>query len=306
MDCPCNGRIESHKLCQEYKKIAPPKKPRGEVFAPDGVVIKGDIPCDLCDIYENVNHYCTECNQNLCNWCNHLHLRSKASFKHHSINIQLWEKHREVMRCPHHKDWYQNIYCTYCHKLVCGQCSRTSNMNDPRPCFFSTKREEMQHRVKLYKQGKITLQGMTLEEHKMFRECLMEERNSQIEMVDQLQEKMMTEIQETGTLIHEYKERFEAWYQQICEDFVAKIQKYKKKAANLKGRELIRLYKYAQNDINKPRENVPPVYNIPPPKFIPGRPGSGPVEEQFGKIEYDDLHLQWKKHIMLHNFLCTD
>jgi hypothetical protein len=307
MDCFCDGRIEGHDLCREYKRIAPPKKSREEVFAPDGVVVRGTVSCDLCDIYDNVNHHCVECNQNLCNWCNHLHLRSKASFKHHPVSIKLWEKHKESMQCPIHKDWQQNIYCCYCCKFVCGQCGKNPNTPDTRPCkVFNSKKEEIQHRLNLLKQGTITMEGITEEEHKIYDECLKEDKKNQINLVDQVQAKIQEEIEESRDLIFGYRERLENWYTQICDDFVAKIKKYKKKAAPLHGKELIRLYKFAQNDINKPREHVPPIYNIPPPRFVPGRPGVWPIEEQFGRLEYDNLHILWRKHILLYNFLCTN
>ncbi|XP_078313200.1 uncharacterized protein LOC111114980 isoform X1 [Crassostrea virginica] len=304
MDSSCEGKIKTQDLSCEYKELATLKKTHQKTFTQDGTVISKNKPCDLCGNFDNVNHHCIECNQDLCNWCKHLHLTSQVSFKHHPILIRLWERNAEDLRCPLHHGNFMTVYCIHCRKMVCEMCSKDSTTVDPRPCFLWNAKSEMMHRMNLYKQGKITLKGMSFAECHLLEECLIEDKFNQMAAVDRIQEELAEQIEEDRNIIEGYQEKFEAWYQQICEEFAAKIKKYTKKAEKYRGKELIRLYKYAENDINRPRENVQPIYNIPPPEFIPGKPGEFPiVKENFGKLVFCDLHMQWTKHIQVYNQL---
>lgn len=306
-DCCYEGRTKSHGLLQEHTTIAPTIQGQSKVFVPFGGAIKGDMLCELCRKHEReLNIHCVECNQDMCSVCKRDHSRAKVSASHHPISLKLWESLTGTLQCPVHSDNFMTLFCDFCRKMVCNVCSKNSDITDPQPCFFRSKKEEMMHKLDLYKQGKLSVQDLTFEECHLLEECLIEDKFNQSALVDKIQAQMHAEVEENRNLIAGYQQKFEAWYQQICKDFVAKIKKYTKKAENYQGKELIRLYKFAENDINRPREHVQPLFNIPSPEFVPGKPGVGPVKESFGKLVYDDLNIQWRKHIMLYNLLCAN
>lgn len=305
-DCCYEHQAQSHGLLQEHTKTAPLMKSPSQMSALSGGVNKGDIFCDLCKKYEKVDNHCVECNKDMCSVCKHHHLRAKVSAKHHPISLKLWESHTGILQCPIHSDSFTTLYCDFCQKMVCDMCGKNQNTNDPRPCFSRSKKEEMMCMLDLYKKGKLTLEGLTFEECHLLEECLIEDQFIQSELVDKVKARIHEEVEQNRSLIAGYQEKFEAWYQKICQDFVAKMKKYTKKAENYHGKELIRLYRFAENDMNRPREHVQPLYNIPSPEFVPGKPGVGSVEESFGKLVYDDLNIQWRKHIMLYNLLCAN
>lgn len=84
------------------------------------------------------------------------------------------------------------------------------------------------------------------------------------------------------------------------------MKKYIKKVENYYGKELIRLYRFVENDMNRLREYVQFFYNIFFFEFVFGKLGVGLVEESFGKLVYDDFNIQWRKYIMLYNLLCVN
>lgn len=84
------------------------------------------------------------------------------------------------------------------------------------------------------------------------------------------------------------------------------MKKYIKKVENYYGKELIRLYRFVENDMNRLREYVQFFYNIFFFEFVFGKLGVGLVEESFGKLVYDDFNIQWRKYIMMYNLLCVN
>lgn len=84
------------------------------------------------------------------------------------------------------------------------------------------------------------------------------------------------------------------------------MKKYIKKVENYYGKELVRLYRFVENDMNRLREYVQFFYNIFFFEFVFGKLGVGLVEESFGKLVYDDFNIQWRKYIMLYNLLCVN
>ncbi|KAK3104553.1 hypothetical protein FSP39_012883 [Pinctada imbricata] len=81
-------------------------------------------PCDLCEDDENVNWFCKDCDQNLCDRCKKTHLRSNVSKSHivHSISEGFaMGKRNSSNICREHDELF-TFFCKTCDRNICSQC----------------------------------------------------------------------------------------------------------------------------------------------------------------------------------------
>ena len=82
-----------------------------------------EVACDICDEIDEVNSFCVNCKQNLCDGCKKGHLRTAAT-KHHKfllIGDSLVASYRVSDICSEHKEQKQ-FYCKTCSKTACSEC----------------------------------------------------------------------------------------------------------------------------------------------------------------------------------------
>ncbi|KAK3104360.1 hypothetical protein FSP39_000278 [Pinctada imbricata] len=81
-------------------------------------------PCDLCEDDENVNWFCKDCDQNLCDRCKRLHLRSNVSKSHIVLSISegfAIGKRNLSNICREHDELF-TFFCRTCDRNICSNC----------------------------------------------------------------------------------------------------------------------------------------------------------------------------------------
>ena len=97
-----------------------------------GTISKG-VLCDVCaeeddrDLSKVATSYCTNCHENMCDWCRNLHRKSKLGKSHNLMEIGNKEMEHVLMSrptfCEQHPDKQIDLYCTDCRMLAgCGIC----------------------------------------------------------------------------------------------------------------------------------------------------------------------------------------
>ncbi|XP_076105619.1 uncharacterized protein LOC143073747 [Mytilus galloprovincialis] len=95
-----------------------------------------NILCGICDVQQMTkcaDHWCTECDEGLCNDCEKHHSISKASRKHGIIPIEDFQKIPTDIssighHCEEHEKKFQN-YCSHHEKLCCPSCIATEHLS---------------------------------------------------------------------------------------------------------------------------------------------------------------------------------
>ncbi|KAJ8311958.1 hypothetical protein KUTeg_009331 [Tegillarca granosa] len=80
--------------------------------------------CDLCK-EEEALYSCKDCQEELCEGCRAVHLRSKASSNHDvvSSSLSITDKtHRKRVKCHTHPKKTIRMYCKNCDEAVCVKC----------------------------------------------------------------------------------------------------------------------------------------------------------------------------------------
>ncbi|KAK3104709.1 hypothetical protein FSP39_008373 [Pinctada imbricata] len=85
--------------------------------------------CDLCEDDENVNWFCKDCNQNLCDRCKRSHLRSNVSKSHIILSIsegfELGKRNLSNI-CQDHDELF-TFFCRTCDRNICLKCLSTKH-----------------------------------------------------------------------------------------------------------------------------------------------------------------------------------
>ncbi|KAK3082886.1 hypothetical protein FSP39_008010 [Pinctada imbricata] len=105
-------------------------------------------PCDLCETKEDVNSFCRNCSQNLCEDCKRLHLRSTVSRDHNVVHISEGKSSEsEATACTKHGERLF-FYCRTCSVLFCPKCLDPTHKNHD---FLDTDKyaKELQSKVAL-------------------------------------------------------------------------------------------------------------------------------------------------------------
>ncbi|KAK3083906.1 hypothetical protein FSP39_005110 [Pinctada imbricata] len=80
------------------------------------------VSCNVCETEAPGEHYCFDCNQNLCSNCETIH-RKVASSKNHNVCLrtQIGEKYSKSLNCTDH-GIPVTYHCEKCKAPVCGKC----------------------------------------------------------------------------------------------------------------------------------------------------------------------------------------
>ncbi|KAK3105320.1 hypothetical protein FSP39_022493 [Pinctada imbricata] len=81
-------------------------------------------PCDLCEDDEDVNWFCKDCVQNLCDRCKKIHLKTIACKNHHIVSILegvAIAKKNVSNLCQDHDELF-TYFCRTCDKNICSMC----------------------------------------------------------------------------------------------------------------------------------------------------------------------------------------
>ncbi|XP_061194853.1 tripartite motif-containing protein 2-like [Saccostrea echinata] len=136
------------------------------------------IKCDLCNATENVDSFCKNCRETLCDRCCEIHSKSVASRDHEIISRVQASAYGIVddMKCPSHGGKHCEMYCVTCDSVVCTRCVTDNHRGhefDELKELFRRKPKEFENLVKIFNQ-KIT--------PKYLKECeILEGRLSQID-----------------------------------------------------------------------------------------------------------------------------
>lgn len=93
---------------------------------------QGEIECGLCSESKpsEVNSYCRDCNEFICNLCEGAHHRMKTFKSHEVVTMSILKQNirqnlphkRRLSKCPGHSEDL-DMYCSTCEELICMKCS---------------------------------------------------------------------------------------------------------------------------------------------------------------------------------------
>ncbi|XP_033762217.1 uncharacterized protein LOC117343808 [Pecten maximus] len=83
--------------------------------------------CSLCDSDDNINWYCNDCQEALCDRCKEGHIRESQTKNDDVVSIRKANRHEdkpipEVHVCTLHPDKVCELYCADCKGLFCSIC----------------------------------------------------------------------------------------------------------------------------------------------------------------------------------------
>lgn len=113
---------------------------------------KVELKCDMCDLFDPVVAFCTDCMLFFCYYCKEAHSYSEKSYEHDIVELTelkssiSWKK--KALKCREH-DLNLDHYCNACSVLVCKYCiekdhgkhnceTMEKTINDYRPEFTKT------------------------------------------------------------------------------------------------------------------------------------------------------------------------
>jgi hypothetical protein len=164
------------------------------------------ITCDLCSSTENVDSFCKNCKETLCEHCCEIHLKSVASRDHEIISrIQASASGIvDDMKCSYHGGKHYEMYCVTCDLVVCRRCVTDNHRGhefDELHELFKRKPKEFENMIKAFN-DKIT--------PKYLKECeLLEKKLSQIDAKQTVMEsKIHSQAKDFKEGIHTVEEKF--------------------------------------------------------------------------------------------------
>ncbi|XP_019646782.1 PREDICTED: tripartite motif-containing protein 2-like [Branchiostoma belcheri] len=92
------------------------------------------VPCTVCEAGNSAQFYCVECADYLCQTCNDMHRRFKATKSHRVVTVQDLQsgqaaaelRARETSKCEDHSE-LNKFYCDTCQRVICLHCVVTAH-----------------------------------------------------------------------------------------------------------------------------------------------------------------------------------
>ncbi|XP_033756597.1 uncharacterized protein LOC117339231 [Pecten maximus] len=109
--------------------------------------------CVLCDSEDNVNWYCNDCQEALCNRCRECHTRGKKTKNDDVVPIEKADRQDDKPVpevCKLHSGKLCDVYCCECDMLLCLQCfSQTHKHHNWKPLEdeFPVKKQQLQQHM---------------------------------------------------------------------------------------------------------------------------------------------------------------
>ncbi|KAJ8305146.1 hypothetical protein KUTeg_017302 [Tegillarca granosa] len=80
--------------------------------------------CELCET-NNFMFQCVNCDELMCETCQELHLKSKASKNHKMVCLispEMYDINQTGKKCPNHTEEDLLMYCNTCDHPICREC----------------------------------------------------------------------------------------------------------------------------------------------------------------------------------------
>ena len=105
-------------------------------------------PCSLCDEEDDVNSFCKECLQYLCDRCKRLHGKSPYLKNHHIVHYtEGYKIHKdESVVCEDHNE-ILSFFCRTCSKHICNKCLTSKTHRSHEFTDIHTYSEEVTDRI---------------------------------------------------------------------------------------------------------------------------------------------------------------
>ncbi|OWF46343.1 Transcription intermediary factor 1-alpha [Mizuhopecten yessoensis] len=109
--------------------------------------------CALCDSPDNVNWYCNDCQEALCDRCKETHTRGKKSRNDDIVAIGKANRQGDKPVpevCKLHPGKLCDLYCSDCNELLCGMCvSKSHKLHNWKPIEeeFPTKKQQLKRHI---------------------------------------------------------------------------------------------------------------------------------------------------------------
>ncbi|KAI8510699.1 hypothetical protein Bbelb_116150 [Branchiostoma belcheri] len=92
------------------------------------------VPCTACESGNSAHVYCVECTDYLCQKCDDIHSRFKATKSHKVVTVQGLQSGQaaaelrawETSKCKDHHE-LNKFYCDTCHRVICLHCVVTAH-----------------------------------------------------------------------------------------------------------------------------------------------------------------------------------
>ncbi|XP_060082116.1 uncharacterized protein LOC132561406 [Ylistrum balloti] len=262
-------------------------------------------PCSLCDIKENVNWFCNDCQEALCDRCKELHTRGKKT-KNDDV-VTIGKANRQDAKpvpeaCKLHPGKLCHGYCCDCDMLVCSIClSQTHKHHDWKHMEdeFTLKKQHLkEHMTTIYaeithfKNKKSTLQSAKKESFENIDGMRKEANSKRAKLEDEVDHIADTTLEELSAL---EKEQL-AQCDEVCQQFEKKIE------------ELTRLLEKAQVsntssvsmfDLERSLRSYLPLDDVNVGKILQEHPNfvTGSIDRHLLRKMFDELLLpnQYKK-----------
>ncbi|VDH91968.1 Hypothetical predicted protein [Mytilus galloprovincialis] len=173
-------------------------------------------PCNVDDVTKNAWRWCTSCEEGLCEDCEHVHRRSKASRNHQVISIEDYSKIENIsisQVCEHHAENLE-WFCKMHDEILCVACvpSKHKACSDVVPISeISAKSRQSASLFDLEETIEGTLKNVTLciknresatkelEKQEMAVKSMVLQTRTKINVhLDKLQEKLLHELRSTS------------------------------------------------------------------------------------------------------------
>ncbi|KAK3105036.1 hypothetical protein FSP39_015801 [Pinctada imbricata] len=146
-------------------------------------------PCDLCEEDENVNWFCKDCDQSLCDRCKRTHLRSNISKSHIVLSISegfAMGKMNISNMCRVHDKPFQ-FFCRTCDRNICAKCLSTKHKKHDFIDLHDLQSEVQKQLDDVIKEKEDEVQKMTkahddLEQHENESENYLKEKYASIDV----------------------------------------------------------------------------------------------------------------------------
>ena len=105
-------------------------------------------PCSLCEEEVDVNSFCKECHQYLCDRCKRLHGKSPFLKNHHLVPYTegfIISKNYSVF-CDDHNEVF-SFFCRTCNKYICNKCLASRSHRNHDYTDTNTYSEEVTDRI---------------------------------------------------------------------------------------------------------------------------------------------------------------
>ena len=176
-------------------------------------------PCDLCEENEDVNSYCKECHQYVCDRCKRLHARNPYLRNHTLVSYtEGYKIHRDHNAlCPDHNEMF-SVFCRTCNRHICTKCLTSENHKSHKFSDINDYADEVTSRIK-QKMAEIAARNG----HLIIQMATVKNKNSKVTMqcdedINKIRENVAAVIEEARKTETEMTEAIRKRKEEICQN----------------------------------------------------------------------------------------